>query len=60
MKKYGIQLNTKSANEHVLEVERRSCVVKEHFWAEYNTVPIKRYTIEIVIDKIGCIVFWLN
>ena len=60
LERHGIQLNTTSADEHVPEVERRICVIKEHFREEYNTSPMKRFTIEMIIAKIGNILFWLN
>ena len=56
----GIQLNTTSRDEHVGEIERYICVVKERVRAIYNILPFTHMPPHLVLEMAKSAVFWLN
>ncbi len=47
-----IQINTMAANEHVLEIEHRICLIKEWGRGILNTLPFKKMPRLILIELI--------
>ena len=56
----GVWLNTSSHNEHVPEVERYICTLKERVRACYNTLPFQKYLHWLIIKMAYTRNFWLN
>jgi hypothetical protein len=57
---YGVGLNTTSCDEHVGDIERYICTVKERTRSTYNTLPFERMPQRLVIQIVCSSVFWLN
>ena len=55
-----ISLNTVSHDEHVPEVERRICTVKDCARCVYNTLPFQRLPARIIVELVYSANFWLN
>ena len=55
-----INLNTVSNDEHVPEVERYICTIKERARCVYNTLPFRRIPTRMIIEIVYHSVFWLN
>ena len=58
--KLGIRLNETSRDEHVRDIERYICTVKERMRAIYNTLPFQKIPARLVIKMAMTAVFWLN
>ena len=56
----GATLNEPSRDEHVGDIERYICTVKEHMHANYNTLPFHMIPMQLVIKMAKTTVFWLN
>ena len=54
-----INLNTVSNDEHVPEVERYICTIKERARCVYNTLPFRRIPTRMIIEIVYHSVFWL-
>jgi hypothetical protein len=57
---YKVGLNTTSRDEHVGDIKRYICTVKERTRATYNTLPFERMPQRLVIKIVCSSVFWLN
>ena len=55
-----VTLNTTSRDEHMGDIERYICVVKEHMRGISNTIPFKRLTHNMVMELAKAVVYWLN
>ena len=55
-----IKLNTTSRDEHVGDVERYICTVKERMRGISNTIPFKRLTRNMVMELAKAVIYWLN
>ncbi len=55
-----IQINTTAAKEHVPEIERRICLIKERGRGILNTLPFKKMPRLILIKLIYHVVLWLD
>ena len=55
-----VTLNTTSRDEHVGDVERYICTIKECMWGVSNTIPFKRLTRNMVMELTKAVVYWLN
>jgi hypothetical protein len=55
-----LTLNTVSNDEHVPEVERHICTVKERTRYVYNTLPFKHLPFQLTIEMVHYSMFWLN
>ena len=55
-----ITLNTVANNEHVPEVERYICTLKEQTHATYNTLPFKKMSSHLIIKMVYVANLWLN
>ncbi len=53
-------VNTTAAKEHVPEVERRVCLIKEHGRGILNTLPFKKMPQIMLFELIYHVVLWLN
>ena len=56
----GIILNETSRDEHVGDIERYICTVKERMRAIYNTLPFHKVPARLVIKMAKTAIFWLN
>ena len=56
----GITLNETSRDEHVGDIERYICTVKEQMRAVYSTMPFYKVPACLVIEMAKTVVFWLN
>jgi len=56
----GIMLNTTARDEHVPEVKRYICTIKERAHATINTLPFEKYPHCLIVEIIYNTVFWLN
>ena len=56
----GITLNETSRDEHVGDIKRYICMVKEHMRVIYNTLPFQKIPARLVIEMTKTAVFWLN
>ena len=56
----GITLNETSRDEHVGDIERYICTVKEQMRAVYSTMPFYKVPACLVIEMAKAVVFWLN
>ena len=56
----GIHLNETSRDEHVGDIERYICMVKERMRAIYNTLPFQKVPARLVIEMAKTAMFWLN
>ena len=56
----GITLNETSRDEHVGDIERYICTVKERMRAIYNTMPFHKVPVRLVIKMAKTAVFWLD
>ena len=56
----GLRLNETSRHEHVGDIERYICMVKERMRAIYNTLPFHKIPARLVIEMAKTAVFWLN
>jgi hypothetical protein len=56
----GITLNTTAASEHVPEIERQICVIKERARAIWSTLPFTKVPNRIIVELINFFVLWLN
>ena len=56
----GITLNTVANDDHVPEVERYICTLKEQTHAIYNTLPFKQMPSCIIIEMVYVANLWLN
>ena len=54
------QLNCCAADEHVPDIERYICTVKDRVWSTYCMLPFKRVPRLILIHLVKNAVFWLN
>ena len=54
------ELNTTSRDEHVGDIERDICTVKERMRGISNTIPFKRLTRSMVMELAKAVVYWLN
>ena len=55
-----ITLNTCSEDEHVSDIERMVCVVKERVRGVHNIVNFQKMLGRIVIELVYSSIFWLN
>ena len=55
-----VTLNTTSRDEHVGDIERYICTVKECMRGISNTIPFKRMTRNMVMELAKAMVYWLN
>ena len=55
-----VVINTPAANEHVAEIERRICVIKEHARTTLTTLPFYKIPKMITIELIQFVTIWLN
>jgi hypothetical protein len=55
-----IDLNVVSKDEHVPEVERYICTIKERTQCVYNTVPFKMMPSQMIVKMVHSSVFWMN
>ena len=55
-----VTLNTTSRDEHVGDVERYICTIKERMRGVSNTIPFKRLTRNMVMKLAKAVVYWLN
>ena len=55
-----VTLNTTSRDEHVGDVERYICTIKECMRSVSNTIPFKRLTRNMVMELAKAVVYWLN
>ena len=55
-----VTLNTTSRDEHVGDIERDICTVKERMQGISNTIPFKRLTRSMVMELAKAVVYWLN
>mgnify|MGYP000075705535 CR=1 FL=1 len=55
-----IDLNVVSKDEHVPEVERYICTIKERTQCVYNTVPFKMMPSRMIVEMVHSSVFWMN
>ena len=60
MASMGVTLNEASQDEHMGNIERFICTVKEWMWAIYNTRPFHKVPARLVVEMIKACVFWLN
>ena len=56
----GIVLNTASNDEHVPEIERQICTVKERTQAIYCTLPFQKMPRRLIIEMVYAANYWLN
>ena len=56
----GILLNTASNDEHVPEIERQICTVKERTQAIYCTLPFQKMPRHLLIEMVYAANYWLN
>ena len=56
----GIMLNTASNDEHVPEIERQICTVKERTRAIYCTLPFQKMPRRLIIEMVYAANYWLN
>ena len=56
----GVSLNTASASEHVLEIERQHRVIKEQARACFHSLPFKMIPKIMIIEMIYNCVLWIN
>ncbi len=56
----NIVINTTAANEHVAEIERCICVLKERARCTVTTLPFKRLPKLMIIELIHFVTMWLN
>ena len=60
MASMGITLNETSRDEHVGDLERITCTVKERMGAIYNTLPFHKVPARLVVEMAKACMFWLN
>ena len=60
MANMGVTLNKTSWDEHMGDIERFICTVKEWMWAIYNTLPFHKVPARMVVEMAKACVFWLN
>jgi len=53
-------LNITAREEHVPEVERYICTIKERAGTTINTLPFEKYPHHLIVKIIYNTVFWLN
>lgn len=56
----GIHLNTTSANEHVIDIERQIRVLKERARAIWTSLPFRSWPKRMIYELMAFVVFWLN
>jgi len=56
----GQNLNTTSRDEHVPEIERCICTLKERARAIVNTLPFEILSHRLIIEIVYNVMFWLN
>jgi hypothetical protein len=56
----SISINTTAASEHVGEIERKICVVKERVRGIICTLPYKTLPRQLIIHLLHFVVMWLN
>ena len=56
----GVTLNDTSRDEHVGDIERFICTIKERMRAIYNTLPFQKVPARLTIEMAKASVFWLN
>ena len=56
----GILLNTASNDEHVPEIERQICTVKERTQGIYCTLPFQKMPRRLIIEMVYAANYWLN
>ena len=56
----SILLNTASNDEHVPEIERQICTVKERTRAIYCTLPFNKMPRRLIIEMVYAANYWLN
>lgn len=52
--------NSTVAQEHVSEIERRVCTMKEHGHGIKNTLPFQAWPKLLLIEMVSFVVMWLN
>ena len=55
-----MKLNTTATNEHVIEIERKNRVIKDHERALISTFPLKKIPVRIIIELIRFLGLFLN
>jgi hypothetical protein len=56
----GVTLNTTAASEHVPNIERQICVIKERARAIRSTLPFDKIPNRIIVELVNFVVLWLN
>ena len=56
----GMTLNNTSRDEHVGDIKRFICTIKERMQAIYNTLPFQKVPARLTIEMAKASVFWLN
>ena len=60
MASMGVMLNETSRDEHMGDIERFICTVKEWMRAIYNTLPFHKVPARLVVEMAQACMFWLN
>ena len=60
MASMGVMLNETSRDEHVGDIERFICTVKERMRTIYSTLPFHKVPARLVAEMAKACVFWLN
>ena len=55
-----INLNICSNEEHVGEIERLNCMIKEQVGGIYNMLPFNKLPGLIIVELVALVIFWLN
>jgi hypothetical protein len=55
-----LAINTTAAKEHVPDVERQICLIKERGRGIVNTLPFRKLPHTVIIELIYHVVLWLN
>ena len=56
----GMTLNETSQDEHVGDIERFICTIKERMQAIYNMLPFQKVPTRLIVEMAKASVFWLN
>jgi len=60
MEATGINLNTTAWDEHVPEIERYMCTIKERIRVTTNTLPFEQLPHQLIVEIASNAVFWIN